>query len=145
MWPVIPRFEMELDPFRELSRMQRQIGRFFDGYRQEAGAFPAVNVWTNGENAVVSAELPGVDPSTIDVTVTGNALTLQGERKPEAVSENETYHRQEREFGRFVRSIRLPFDVQNDKIEARYENGLLRITLPRREDTKPRKIEIKSE
>lgn len=145
MWPVIPRFEMELDPFRELNRMQRHIGRLLDGYREEASVFPSVNVWRDGDNAVVLAELPGVDPQSIDVTVTGNALTLQGERKPDSVGEGEVLHRQERGFGSFVRSIRLPFEVENENIEARYENGLLRITLPRSEDTKPRKIQIISE
>ncbi len=145
MWPVIPRFEMESDPFSEMNRMQRQIGRLFDGYRQEGGAYPAVNVWSTGDEAVLLAELPGVDPGTIDVTVTGNALTLQCERKPESSGSDEMYHRQERDFGRVVRSIRLPFEVDNDKIEARYENGILRIALPRSEETKPRKIEIKAE
>ncbi len=145
MWPVIPRFERELDPFHELNRMHRQFSRVFDGYREGAVAFPAVNVWSNGDEAVVLAELPGVDPSDIDVTVTGNALTLQGERKAEKPDEKGMYHRRERDYGRFVRSIRLPFEVENEKITASSDKGVLRISLPRSEATKPRKIEIKSE
>ena len=144
MWPVMNRWELETDPFRELQQWQRQMNRLFDGGRSVSRAFPAVNLWGNADEVRVVAELPGVDPGKIDLTVTGNTLTIEGERVPEAAGEQDVVYRQERVNGRFLRTLRLPFGVENDKIEAHYESGILRITLPRSEETKPRKIQVQA-
>lgn len=136
---------MRVDPLEEIERIQREMNRLFNGTlnirRRE---FPALNVWSNEDAAVVTAELPGYDVKDFKASVLGDSLTLVGERKPENYGENVTYQRQERFTGRFERTIRLPFPVEANKIEARYQNGVLTIKLPRAESDKPRKIEIKS-
>lgn len=144
MWPIMSRWELDTDPFREMQRWQRQMNRLFDGGRSAAGDFPAVNVWGNADEVRVAVELPGVDPDKMDITVTGNTLTLEGERPGDAVGEQDLVYRRERVHGRFLRTLRLPFEVDNNKIAARYVNGILRITLPRSEETKPRKIQVQS-
>ncbi len=130
------------DPFDELKRLQRDMNRLFNGYSQGTDVFPAINVWTSEENVVLSAELPGVDPESIDIEVRENVLILQGERKPEDLGSEAVCHRAERGVGRFSRSLRLPYEVENDKIKARFKNGVLNIELPRAESSKPRKIAI---
>lgn len=144
MWPVMSRWELEADPFGELHRWQRQVNRLFDGSRGLDRDFPAVNVWGNANEARIAVEMPGMDPAKIDLTVTGNALTIEGERAPESVGEQDVVYRRERPDGRFLRTVRLPFEVENDKITARYEHGVLHITLPRSAATKPRKIQVQT-
>jgi HSP20 family protein len=133
-------------PFDELRGLQREMNRLFDGY--EGGTalsrFPALNVWGNGENVVVTAELPGIDTAELDINVVNNQLTIKGERKEDKPAQDAVCHRCERGAGKFVRTVRLPFAVESEKVAARYENGVLTITLPRHEATKPRRIEIKA-
>jgi HSP20 family protein len=88
--------------------------------------------------------LPGIDPNAIDISVVGKTLTLRGSRKPEEFKENESYHRRERWHGQFTKTIELPFDIDSGKVDAQYRKGILRITLPRAEADKPRKISVKS-
>ena len=107
--------------------------------------FPPVNVWLTADNAVVTTELPGVDASGIDISVSVKTLTLKGSRQPETTSEGESYHRRERWSGQFSKTIELPFNVQADRIHARFSKGVLSIELPRAEAEKPKKIEIKAE
>jgi HSP20 family protein len=107
--------------------------------------FPAVNVWSNGNEAVVTTEIPGIDPKTVDISVVGKTLTLRGSRQPEALKEGESYHRQERWTGQFSRTIDLPFATDAGKVEAKFSKGVLTITLPRAEADKPRKISVVSE
>ena len=106
--------------------------------------YPAMNVWTNEDGAVVTAELPGVEPDNINIAVTGDTLTLKGSRTPEELKEGEQYHRRERGHGQFTRTFQLPFQVEAEKVEANFEKGVLSITLPRAEAEKPRKIAIKA-
>jgi len=106
--------------------------------------FPAVNVWQGDEAVAITAELPGVEPSDIEISVEGDVLTLSGERKAPDVPEGATWHRNERGYGKFSRAIRLPFAVSENKVEARFENGVLRIGAGRPDEDKPRKIEIKA-
>jgi len=116
--------------------------RLFTGLQRPfAPDFPAMNVWTNEEHAIVTAELPGVAEEDIDVSVTGSTLTLRGERK---AAEGGEYHRQEREEGSFVRTLDLPFQVNASQVEARLARGVLHIKLPRAEEDKPRKIAIQT-
>ncbi len=136
-------------PWREMERLQREVNRLFAdsagvvGGRMAAG-YPAINVWSNDESAVVTAELPGVDPEDIDISVVGDTLTLTGSRRPTELKEGEKYHRRERGYGQFTRSFQLPFQVEADKVEAQFEKGVLHISLPRAEADKPRKIAIKA-
>ena len=106
--------------------------------------YPAVNLWTGNEDIVVSAEIPGMESTDLDITVHENTLTLRGSRKIDKLQKGETYHRQERGNGSFVRSVQLPFAVEADKVEAKLEKGILSLTLPRAESEKPKKIEIKT-
>jgi HSP20 family protein len=107
------------------------------------GAFPAVNLWEEGEQVLLEVELPGMDMKNLEIHITGgNQLTLKGERKPPTL-EKGVWHRQERGYGNFVRVLPLPFPVDPEKVEAKFENGVLRVALAKHESAKPRKIPIK--
>lgn len=131
-------------PFGELRSLQREMNRLFDGYDSGTAMsrFPALNVWGNADNVVVTAELPGLQVDDLDLSVVNNQLTITGERKGDKPAEDSVCHRCERATGSFTRTVRLPFAVENDKVAAAYENGVLTITLPRHEATKPKRIEI---
>lgn len=134
------------DLWSELDRRQRDSGRLFS----ETGAsyyqnFPAVNLWMNENDVILSAEIPGVDLEKMDISVEGEVLDLSGSRPLEEVGSGAKYHRQERPYGRFRRKIRLPFRINGEKVDARYERGVLTVRLPRAEDEKPKRISIKSE
>ncbi|HOK07171.1 MAG TPA: Hsp20/alpha crystallin family protein [Syntrophales bacterium] len=142
--PHIWRYGRVLDPFAEMLRLRDQMNRIFSGIGQPvAAAYPAVNIWAGETGAVVTAELPGMDPEKIDISVLGDTLTIAGSREPEAVGEEDTYHRKERNGGSFTRTLQLPFRIDGEKIEARYEKGILTVTLPRQEADMPKKIAIK--
>jgi HSP20 family protein len=134
--------ERLVDPWQELHRMNRSWGCRPGLSSRE---FPAVNVWLNGEGAEVTAELPGIDAGSVDISVVGRTLTLKGSRLPDELKDDESYHRRERWRGEFSRSFDLPFAVEADKVKARFSKGVLHVELPRAEAEKPRKIEIKSE
>jgi len=131
-----------------MDRMQREMNRLFDTYYpvrlRTAPSFPAMNVWSSEEGLILTAEVPGIRPEDIDVSVVGETLNLTGARKPEELKEGTRYHRQERGYGKFSRTIQLPFPVDVNKVEATFKNGLLHISLPRAEADKPRKIAVKS-
>jgi HSP20 family protein len=132
-----------------MERLQREVNRLFSDSFSLAGgrtapSYPAMNVWTNEEGAVITAELPGVNPEDIDISVVGDTLTLAGNRKPDELQEGERYHRRERSYGRFSRTFQLPYQVEPDKVEAVFEKGVLQISLPRAEVDKPKKIAIKA-
>jgi len=106
-------------------------------------AYPPVNVWGDDENMYLEAELPGVTLENLEITITdGNRLTLKGQRSP-AEAGKTTWHRQERGFGSFSRTLTLPVLVDSDRVEARSELGNLRVTLPKSPRAKPRRIEVK--
>jgi len=136
------------NPWEELDRIQREMERSFNsafGSRyQSTSTYPAINVWANDERQVVTAELPGVDLDGLDISVVGGTLTISGERKLEDLPEGARYHRQERNSGKFTRSLSLLYAVDADKVEAALENGMLRIVLPRAEADKPRKIAVRA-
>lgn len=134
----------EMDPFREALSMEQEMRRLLDGFVQSGARFPAVNVWSNADQVVVVAELPGVGPEQVGVTVEGEWMTLRGERPVPAAGEGE-FHRRERPSGAFTRSIRLPFEVEADQVTASARHGVLTVRLPRREATKPRKIKVQME
>lgn len=136
-------------PWREMDRLRREMNRIFANWPQRRGwgvtpSYPAVNIWTKEDSAIVTAELPGVDPEDMDISVEGDSLTLRCTRQPEAVEEGTTYHRRERRCSSSARTLRLPFQVETNKVEAAFKNGVLSITLPRAEVDKPKTIVVKS-
>lgn len=134
--------------WQEMDQIQREMNRLFDttskGRVFNSPSYPAINIWTNEDGQVISAEMPDVHPDDIDIDVTGDALSISGERKPDELIKDAHYHRRERSYGSFSRTIQLPFMVDTNKVEANFKNGVLMISLPRAEADKPKKITIKS-
>jgi HSP20 family protein len=143
------------EPFRDLMTVQDRMNRIFDdAFRGAArpgteedwalgGTWaPAVDIFEHEGNLVLKAELPGIDPKDVEVHVENNVLTLRGERKFESEVKREQYHRVERAYGTFSRSFTLPNVVDTEKIKAEFKDGLLRVTLPQREEAKPKQISI---
>ena len=133
---------------QEIDQLQREVNRLFNATSRErvfnTPTYPAVNIWTNQDGQVISAEMPGVHPEDIDIDVTGDALSISGVRKPDQVSREARYHRRERNYGSFSRTVQLPFMVDTNKVEASLKNGVLLINLPRAEADRPRKITVKN-
>jgi HSP20 family protein len=134
----------------QLHDLQGEVNRLFDQWGDRGrsflghAAFPAINLWEDGDALELQTELPGLEMKDLEIFVTGhNQLTLKGERKP-PVLEKAVQHRQERGFGSFVRTVTLPVAVDENKIEARLEHGVLHLRMPKHEAAKPRKIEIKA-
>ena len=143
----------EWRPFREVSRLRREMDRLWDDYfgpgrrglqPLQAEFAPAVDVKESAEAVVVKAEVPGIDAQDINISVTGDVLTIKGEKKSEREEKDENYHVVERNYGSFSRSLKLPMAVDLDKIEAKYEKGVLTVTCPKKEAVKPKAIEIKT-
>ena len=133
------------DPWRELNRLRRGFGALMGSLPEDRGAaFPAVNVHANNEKVLVSAEIPGLDPGKLEITVKDKVLSLRGLREPDAASEDERYLRRERGYGSFTRIVQLPFAVDPEKVDARYVNGILTVTAERSEAEKPKKITVKT-
>ncbi len=112
------------------------------GQQRTNASFP-IDLTENDDNFVVKASLPGMDPNDLEVMVQDNVLTIQGEMKSEEENKDERYHLRERRWGSFSRSIGLPSNVDAGKVQAEYENGVLCLTLPKTEEAKPRRIQIK--
>ena len=137
------------DLFEQFERMHRDLDRMFGdspatrGIRSvKAGTYPAINVGVSPEQVDVYAFVAGVDPKSLDISLQQNLLTISGERKLEE-PENVEFYRQERFDGAFHRVIGLPEDLDPDKIDASYRDGVLHIVVQRREEVKPRQVEIK--
>jgi HSP20 family protein len=134
--------------WHEMDNLQSEMNRLFETHYpnrlRPAPAYPALNVWTSEEGLNVTAEVPGVSPEDIDISVVGETMTLSGTHHPDELEENVRYHRQERGYGDFTRSLQLPFPVDVNKVEATFRNGVLMIAMPRAEEDKPRKIVVKS-
>ena len=104
--------------------------------------FPPLNVWSGEHDLIVAAEVPGVDPKDIDITVDGPVLTLKGSRRQPEATANAAAHRRERGYGTFARSVTLPYGVDTEKVQAECRDGVLRVYLPRPEGEKPKRIRI---
>ena len=138
------------EPVRDLLTLQERMSRMLEGsYRGQdedwalGGSWaPAVDIYEKDGNIVLKAELPGVDPKDVDVRVENNLLTLRGERKFDTEVKRDNYHRVERSYGSFSRSFTLPNVVDTQNIKAEYRDGVLHMTLPKREEAKPRQIQI---
>jgi HSP20 family protein len=136
---------MGFDPFAELRRMQGEMNRLFGGYTAAAARdFPPVNVWLGENSVVVTAELPGVTRDDVDLNLQDDVLSLAGKREPKTQEENVSWQRRERAYGSFSRAIQLPFRVDPNKVQARFNNGILEIELERLEADRPKKIEIRA-
>lgn len=133
------------DSARQLNLLQNRLNRLFSSLPETRQTeFPPVNVWASGEKAVVIAEVPGIDPDNIDVQITNQTVTLKTKREPDQLKDGQTWHRQERGYGQFTRSLELPFAIESDNIQAAYRDGVLRIELPRAKADLPKKITVKA-
>ena len=137
-------------PFEELERMRRQMDLLTEGLtrglgvERAAGVFPLMNVTEDRDNYYVRAELPGLKAKELDISVTGDTLSISGERKLPAEDEKARYHRREREAGRFSRIVSLPGQIDAGKVEALCTDGVLIVTLPKAEAAKPKQIAVKT-
>lgn len=138
------------NPFDELERMRRQMDWLSSGFSRgfsgepAAGVFPLMNVTEDRDNYYVRAELPGLKAGDLDISVTGDTLTIGGERKLPAEDKNARYHRRERDAGRFSRILSLPGQIDAGKVEARCADGVLTVILPKAEALKPKQIAVKA-
>jgi HSP20 family protein len=143
----------ELFPGEPFQTFRQRMNRFFEeafgplGLPGEgmslAGWTPSCDIYETGNEIVVKAELPEVRKEDVKVSIDGNTLELTGERKFTQETERENYHRIERTYGQFMRSFTLPTSVDSNKISAEFKEGILRVTLPKREGAKPKQIEVK--
>ena len=138
------------DPFREFSTLQDRMNRLFHNSYGEgrdeslttSNFAPAVDVYEDEHNVTLKIEVPGVDEKDIDIQVENNILTVHGERKFEKEEKEENYRRIERQYGSFTRSFTLPSTVDADKVTANYEKGVLKITLAKKAEAKPKQIKV---
>lgn len=140
-------------PFQEVSRLRREMDRLWDEYfgpsrralqPMEEAWMPAIDVSETGDKITVKAEIPGMEAKDIDIAIVGDTLTIKGEKKTEREEKEENYHLVERSYGSFSRSMKLPAAVNADKVEATYKNGVLTVACPKKEEVKPKAIEIKA-
>ena len=132
------------DPFREL---QREVGRLFESLdpfqaSRRVEVYPPLNLYDAGDRYVLSAQLPGIAPGDIDLTITGETLTMRGERKRPDGIKDDSYRRQERPMGRWSRTVTLPDRVDSGQVSASFANGILTVNLPKAESAKPRHIAV---
>lgn len=137
-------------PFFDVSKTFDEMDRFFGTVNRLSefrnvprGAFPTINVYDHDDETVVVAEIPGVDPDALEVTVVNDTVTLKGNR-PNGAEEDQKVHRRERGTGAFSRTLTLPDAVNPDTVQARYENGILRVTLEKAAEAKAKKIAVQS-
>lgn len=144
-------FAGTMNPFAVMNELRREVERIFEGYgfpfnggwTSRLTAFPALNIWEDGEALYAEAEVPGVSENDIEIYAVGNELTIKGTRKPRE-SEGASYHRRERGTGEFTRVVTLPAEVNADKVQATLKDGVLTVTLPKVDEAKPRKIAVKT-
>jgi len=138
------------EPFREMTGMRQAMDRMFEGnivrpvrYRPEngGGGFK-IDMYQTEDSVVVKASLPGITPEEMDISVTGDVITIRGEHKEEQEIKEEAYLRKEQSYGSFCRAITVPVDVTSDKAEAVFENGIMTLTLPKAEEAKTRSIKV---
>ncbi len=139
------------EPFRDLVTTQERLnrllnetlGRFGGDEGTRTGSWiPAVDIYETEQNVVLKAELPGLDPKDVEVTVHEGTLFLKGERKYESEVKEENYHHVERAYGAFSRSLALPASIDQEKVQAEFKDGVLTLTMPKREEAKAKKIKI---
>ena len=134
------------DPFADMRRLQGAMNRLFDGGRsvERSGFYPSVNFWAGQDSVVMSAELPGLTEQDIELSVKDTMISIRGTYPEPETGDEVNWRRRERPAGSFLRSIELPFRIEPDQINARFENGVLTVEMQRPEDDKPKKIQIKA-
>lgn len=139
------------NPYREMNHMRRMMDRVYDenlaqrwNDAERAASPLALDVKESDEAYVVKATLPGIDPQEVEITYNNKTLSIQGELKSEEEQENERYHMRERYSGKFFRQLRLPIPINEEAIDAKYEHGILTLTLPKSEELKPKKIVVQA-
>jgi len=138
------------DPFYDLMNVRNEMDRMLDRYfghipfEVEGYGFLDVDMYQTDNNVVVEASIPGIDPDDINISVAGDVLTIKGEVKEETEKKDVDYHIKERKYGSFTRSITLPTQVVADKASAEFKNGILKLTLPKAEEVKPKTITVKA-
>jgi len=139
------------DPFRELNTITDRMNRLFqdtygtqtrEGEGLTSSFVPAVDIYEDEHNVIVKMEVPGIDQKDIDVRLENNTLTVRGERKFEKDEKEENFHRIERRYGSFYRAFTLPNTLDAEKVQADYENGILRINLAKKAEAKPKQIKV---
>jgi len=138
------------EPFREFSTLQDRMNRLFretqgngqDEALTSSSFAPAVDVYEDEHNVTLKIEVPGIDEKDIDVRIESNTLTVHGERKIEKEEKEENYRRVERQYGSFTRTFNLPPTVDAEKVQADYDKGVLKITLPKKAEAKPKQIKV---
>lgn len=135
-----------LDQFANMRRIQSDMNRLFDdfGTSRRATVYPPMNFWVGPDSVVMTAELPGLSEDSIDLTVHDTMISIQGEFADHDTGDDLNWHRRERPKGKFSRSVELPFRVNGDNVEARFENGVLTVEMQRPEGEKPKRIVINS-
>ncbi len=151
VWPSRPAFD---NPFPDFDQLRRDMLRMLDsiasgnamltGNEVFPGIFPPVNVTQDDNHFYVRAELPGIKTSDLTISALHNRVSLAGKRAIPQESDKASYHRRERAEGEFSRTITFPGEIASDKVEARYADGVLELTLPKAENTRPRQISVKS-
>jgi HSP20 family protein len=138
-------------PFRDLMSVQDEMNGLFDDFFgrpvvrrdwTEAAWCPCVDVSETKDSVIINTEIPGMSKDDVKVSIQDNVMTLSGEKKQEKEEKDANYHRMERSYGSFSRSFTLPTSVKADKVKAAYKDGILRITLPKSEEVKPKQIPI---
>jgi HSP20 family protein len=139
------------DPFRDLVTLRERMNRLFEDAVTGRGEqkdlvtsswAPAVDIYEDENQLVLTAEVPGIDEKDIEIKLEDNTLSIHGERKMEKETKEENYHRIERAYGSFYRSFTLPNYIDQEKIHAEHENGVLKITMSKKAELKPRKVKI---
>jgi HSP20 family protein len=132
------------DPFRDLAAAQEQLDRMIGRSYSRNAWVPSLDVRETEDNFVVMVDLPGLDPGDVEVTLEDGVLTVRGERQFERNTSEEQFHRLERSYGSFARSIRLPRVADIERVDASFDKGVLAIQVPKREEAKPRTIDVKA-
>ena len=147
VWPSRPTFE---GPFSDFDLIRREMLRLLDaptddvGPSSGVGVFPPLNITQDNDNFYVRAEIPGIRPAELSISALRNRVSISGKREIPREHERVSYHRKERPEGAFNRAVTLPTEVDADRVDARYADGILTLTLPKAEQAKPRQIAVRS-
>ena len=147
VWPSRPTFE---NPLSDFDSMRREMLRLFDAVAGDtsgdvgAGLFPPMNITQDDDNFYLRAEVPGIRPNELSISAVRNRVSLAGKREIQCEHERVSYHRKERAEGSFNRTVTLPTEVDAERVEARYGDGILTLTLPKAEEAKPRQIAVRT-
>lgn len=142
------------DPFDDLASLRESMDKLFEEFFTRRPTRAAVTVWQpavelfeSDNDVVVRAELPGIDPKSVDISVTENTLTIKGEARSEHEEKGRNYYRRELRYGAFTRTLAMPVEVKGDQAKASYKNGILEIRVPKSERARPKsvKVEVKGE